>query len=98
MENRFAAEKKLMMDDALNKLHDKYNRIREDMLRRHEEELAGLEVTLASLCLLLCPAITFGGYYGLHPSCSVLREISSDRSSRSYLNIMFQIWFVRWLG
>ena len=44
LEKQYAAERRMMVDDALNKLNDKYDKLRDDMMRRHEKELADLMV------------------------------------------------------
>lgn len=43
LDKQFAAQKRMMVDEALNKLNDKYDKLRDDMLRRHDQELADLE-------------------------------------------------------
>ena len=48
LEKQFAAEKKIMVDDALSKLSDKYDRLREDLAKKHETELSDLQVGGAS--------------------------------------------------
>ena len=45
LEKQYAAERRMMVDDALNKLNDKYDKLRDDMMRRHEKELADLMVS-----------------------------------------------------
>ncbi|CAH1797049.1 unnamed protein product [Owenia fusiformis] len=42
LDTQFAGEKKLMVDDALGKLEEQQERVREDMQNRHERELADL--------------------------------------------------------
>ena len=44
LDNRYAALKKVMVDDAMAKLHDKYEKERDAMLKRHQTELAALQV------------------------------------------------------
>lgn len=45
MEAAYQAKRRVMVDEALNKLHADYDKQRTDMLRRHQEELAALQVT-----------------------------------------------------
>jgi hypothetical protein len=35
-----------MIDDALSKLHEKYDKLRDQMLKRQQDELAALQVGL----------------------------------------------------
>jgi hypothetical protein len=44
LDKEFAAKKKIMIDDALSKLHEKYDKLRDQMLKRHQDELAALQV------------------------------------------------------
>ena len=44
LDKEYAAEKKIMIDDALSQVSDKYDRLRDDMNKRHEAELAALQV------------------------------------------------------
>ena len=44
LDKQFHTEKKLMIDDALSKLHDKYDKLRDNLLKQHQEELAALQV------------------------------------------------------
>ena len=44
MDKEFAAKKKIMIDDALSKLHEKYDKLRDQMLKRHQDELVALQV------------------------------------------------------
>lgn len=46
LEKEFAAKKRMMVDDALNKLNEKYDKLRDDMMKRHDQELADLMVSL----------------------------------------------------
>ena len=45
LDQQFSAEKKIMVDDALNRVNDKYEKRRTDMLKRHEDELVALQVS-----------------------------------------------------
>ena len=45
LNQRFAGEKKLMVDSALNKLDDKYAKMQADLAQRQAKEIAELEVT-----------------------------------------------------
>ena len=47
LEQRFAAEKKIMVDDAVTRVNEKYEKRRVDVLKRHEDELTALQVNLA---------------------------------------------------
>nr|XP_054760149.1 uncharacterized protein LOC129266332 [Lytechinus pictus] len=42
LDAQFAAERRIAVEGALDKLHDKYNAKRDAMLQRHEKELADL--------------------------------------------------------
>lgn len=42
LDAQFAAERRIAVEGALDKLHDKYNAKRDSMLQRHEKELADL--------------------------------------------------------
>ncbi len=53
LEGHYAAEKKIMVDDALAKLGDKYDKKREEMMNRQEAELAALQVCIKVLLVLL---------------------------------------------
>ena len=53
LDNRYAALKKVMVDDAMAKLHDKYEKERDAMLKRHQTELAALQVGITSDILSL---------------------------------------------
>lgn len=44
LENQFRSKKKLMVDDALSKLHEKYDKLRDSLSKQHQEELAALQV------------------------------------------------------
>ena len=46
LESQYAAQKKIMVDDAISKLNEKYDKRREDLTRRQEKELADLQVRL----------------------------------------------------
>ena len=52
LEKQYAAEKKIMVDDALSKLSDKYDRLRDEMAKEHETELADLQVNEITKLLL----------------------------------------------
>ena len=54
LEQRFAAEKKIMVDDAWGRVNEKYEKRRVDVLKRHEDELTALQVKILLLLLLLC--------------------------------------------
>ncbi|WAR00886.1 hypothetical protein MAR_025258, partial [Mya arenaria] len=43
LENQFGGQKRLMVDEALNKLNEKYDKLRDDAMRRHDQELADLQ-------------------------------------------------------
>ena len=47
LEKQFAAEKKIMVDDALNKLNDKYDNLRENMMKKHQFQLESLQVYIS---------------------------------------------------
>lgn len=49
LEKQYAAEKKIMVDDALGKLNDQYDRQREELAQKHEAELKELQVGGPSL-------------------------------------------------
>ena len=44
LEKQYAAEKRVMVDDALSMLSDKYDKLRDDMLRTHQAQLEALQV------------------------------------------------------
>lgn len=44
LEKEYAAKKRMMVDDALNRLSDKYDKLRDEMMKRHDQELADLLV------------------------------------------------------
>lgn len=44
LETAYQAKRRVMVDEALNKLHADYDKQRSDLLRRHQEELAALQV------------------------------------------------------
>lgn len=44
LETQYAAEKKIMVDDALARLGDKYDKKREELMTKQEAELAALQV------------------------------------------------------
>ena len=46
LEKQFAAEKKIMVDDALNKLNEKYDHLRENMMKKHQLQLEALQVSI----------------------------------------------------
>ena len=46
LEKQFAAEKKIMVDDALNKLNEKYDNLRENMTKKHQLQLEALQVSI----------------------------------------------------
>ena len=46
LEKQFGAERRMMVDDALNKLNERYDKLRDDMMKRHEKELADLLVSV----------------------------------------------------
>ena len=46
LEKQFAAEKKIMVDDALNKLNEKYDNLRENMMKKHQLQLEALQVSI----------------------------------------------------
>jgi len=45
LEKEFAAKKRMMVDDALNRLNEKYDRNRDDLMKKHDHELADLLVS-----------------------------------------------------
>ena len=46
LEKQFAAEKKIMVDDALNKLNEKYDNLRDNMMKKHQLQLESLQVRI----------------------------------------------------
>lgn len=44
IDSEYAALKKLMVDDAITKLHEKYGRRASDLTKKHEQQLKDLEV------------------------------------------------------
>jgi len=44
LEAAYQAKRRMMVDEALNKLHADYDKQRSDLTRRHQEELAALKV------------------------------------------------------
>ena len=44
LDSQYAATRKVMVDDALAKLGEKYDKLREDMTARHDAELTDLKV------------------------------------------------------
>ena len=46
LEKQYAAERRMMVDDALNKLNDKYDKLRDDMTKRQGKELRDLMVSV----------------------------------------------------
>lgn len=44
LEKEHAAKKRMMVDDALNRLNEKYDKLRDEMMKRHDHELANLLV------------------------------------------------------
>jgi len=51
LDNEYAALKKLMVDDAIAKLHDKYEKMANDLSKEHDLQLKQLEVFLQLLIL-----------------------------------------------
>lgn len=45
LEKQYAAERRMMVDDALNKFNEKYDKLRDEMMKRHDKELADLMVS-----------------------------------------------------
>ena len=54
LEKQFGAERRMMVDDALNKLNERYDKLRDDMMKRHEKELADLLVSVGFYEYYLC--------------------------------------------
>lgn len=55
LENQFRTKRKLMVDDALSKLHEKYDKLRDSLAKQHQEELAALQVNkIHNLVLKIC--------------------------------------------
>ena len=52
LEQRFAAEKKIMVDDAVTRVNEKYEKRRVDVLKRHEDELTALQVNIELFLLV----------------------------------------------
>ena len=50
LDKQFAAEKKIMVDDALSQLAERYEPLREEKMRHHEAELAALQVKTWNFC------------------------------------------------
>ena len=44
LEAAYQAKRRLMVDEALNKLHGDYDKQRADLLKKHQQELAALQV------------------------------------------------------
>ena len=44
IDTEYAALKKLMVDDAIAKLHEKYNKMTNELAKKHEQQLRDLEV------------------------------------------------------
>ena len=58
LEKQFAAERRMMVDDALNKLNNKYDKLQDEMTKRQGKELRDLMVSviLQTCCIMLtCP-------------------------------------------
>ncbi len=51
LEKEYAAQKKIMVDDAINKLAEKYDTLRDEMSQKHEAELSALKVCVRFLPL-----------------------------------------------
>ena len=54
LEKQYAAEKKIMVDDALNKLHEKYDRLRENLMKKYQMQLEALQVRARYCIEFLC--------------------------------------------
>jgi hypothetical protein len=52
LETQYAAEKRMMVNEALNKLNAKYDPIRTEMSKRHNKELFDLQVINQYYCKL----------------------------------------------
>ena len=48
LEKQYAAERRMMVDDALNKLNNKYDKLRDEMTKRQDKELRDLMVSTPS--------------------------------------------------
>lgn len=61
--SEYAALKKLMVDDAIAKLHEKYDKKTNELTKKHEEQLEQLEVSIrllvVNITLYLLHAIFF---------------------------------------
>ena len=55
LEKQFAAERRMMVDDALNKLNNKYDKLQDEMTKRQGKELRDLMVSviLQTCCIML---------------------------------------------
>lgn len=68
IDTEYAALKKLMVDDAIAELHEKYSRKSGELTKKHEEQLKQLQVcSLFNLCLL-CQSVLFG-FVSLSSTC-----------------------------
>ena len=45
LEKQYAAEKKIMVDDALNKLNEKYDKLRDNLMKKHQMQLEALQAS-----------------------------------------------------
>ena len=53
LERQYAAEKKVMVDDALHALGGKYDKMAEDMRKKHDKQLADLQVRTEAILVLV---------------------------------------------
>ena len=44
LEKQYTAERKIMVDDALSKLNEKYDKFRENMMKKHQVQVEALQV------------------------------------------------------
>lgn len=59
LDRQFAAEKKVMVDDALHKLGQKYEKLQESMKKKHDAQLTDLQVRAHSYDTSRCPHVYF---------------------------------------
>ena len=46
LERQFTAQRKMMVDEAVNKVMEKYEKKREDLLKKHDAQLEALKVKI----------------------------------------------------
>jgi len=49
LDNEYAAQKRLMVDDAIAKLHEKYDKLSSDLNDKHEKQLVALMVRIPKI-------------------------------------------------